>query len=752
MDSKNKRKQSDNSNLTLDSSTMEIGINKQPRLEINESNEKSNSSNGELVFWKVFRNNVIFKKIFSNFKFNHIFTYDRVIGTIYIFKNFSNAKAIIIDKVMSKNYCIRNLLEVDIIISRVTKNTKENKEFFIKLFSTFPYYSKNTHEPPQFEDSQYWLQFIVESNNIPAYQAYITVFKLDQKKIISALKKFDPEDLDLDKLYKMQVYLESVGIKVNLVSLNDAIQTFPYKKKLKSLIKFYNTIIKKHTPNKKQILIAQQLNGPIDLNQLNQTQLNSTIDDISISGDQSLKDLKPTIHKIFKYLYSINKSNHSDRKNPYCKPILYYVYFKAQSKANLINNTRKDKKNKVLKSIDLFIDSNSFFEKTLFISNTDSCKDFQKSVIDTNFIPTESKTFFSFQRVIISTGDMALIDYLFSKFKNFCCFGDSHIYETLSLINKEEVFNYFYEKVESINSDRNSLWPYVSEELLENYEKLMKNDSKKFSISQLRNPHKFNLKNLERALRNPSLYIVQDNVGINSFNSVFCLKLYYGEQDLVISILEMLISLEKNSDYLLNIVQIAGSYQSRLIYKLLHWVFRDLSDQDIIDSFRKKDSSLIIRSGICPTNNQKYQIKIHEYNCHIFLFLWKCGRFDAFFKVFSYDFLDNFYNDDLSLTLCPLKLVDYFLESNNIEENEYFNGLIIKSAATGILSVFKAILIKKPSILKIKDIKNPTSIYSNKELKEIVATTIDNNNLELTHFLLQHINFSKKDLNYLNKL
>ncbi|EGC40499.1 hypothetical protein DICPUDRAFT_74019 [Dictyostelium purpureum] len=722
----------------LDENQFKSNINpfnkKLPRLEITNCDEKNTINNGELAFWNVFRNKTIFKLIFSNFKFSQLFNYDSLVGTKYIFNNFSNAREIIKDKLKSKSYFIRNNVEAALIIGKLKK---ENREFYIHFFSTYPLYCKNIDD---FRDPRIWLRHIIECGNIPAFHAYTSLFKQNQRSITTIFREKNEKDLDLAKVYRMQVYLETIGIKLNNVSLYDTIQTFEYTKGFKSLIKLFNTVIQKHTPTEKQNLIIHQLNGPIDLNQFNKTQLNLSIEDISL---QNIQVLKQKIHKILKFLYSISKSNHSDQKNPFYKPIQYYLFFKEQSKAKLINNKRINNipNNKLNTSNHFYLETSVFNKLTLYFQNTDSCIDFQKQIIDFELAQTETigavnQKLINLQRSLISTGNMVLIDYLFSK-NNFECFESHSIKETLPIIKKEEVFNYFYERIELINMDNNPLWPYVSKKSIEKYENLMKGASKKF-IFPLNAHYSTNLKlkNVLRALNNPSLYKVE-TIAKYIIDLYSYLGFHSGEQELHISILEKLFSYSNQTTLILSF-DIAQQHSAQKTYKFFHWLFKDLSDQDIIDS-AEKISILIKKSCVNPSNNQIYEIQLSIQNWQIFLL--KCGRFDAYFKVFNskaYNILLR-YED---IANCPLMLLDHFLGSDNTENNNFITTLLKRSAKKGMISVFKAILIKKPTLLKI----NHTSICNIDDLKEIVTISIENGNAELTHFLLQHINFSKKDL------
>ncbi|EGC30341.1 hypothetical protein DICPUDRAFT_157930 [Dictyostelium purpureum] len=645
---------------------------KQPRLEITEGNEKNTINNVEIAFWKIFRNKIMFKLIFSNFKFSQLFNYDRIIGTQYIFNNFSNAKAIYKDKIKSKSYFIRNFKEVEFVIKKNTKNTKENAEFFTQLFSTYPYYCQDSIIPHNFDNTEYWLRYIVDCGNIPAYQAYTTLFKLNQRPITSILKNFQTDTPSLDKIYRMQAYLNSIGIKAELVSQYQVIQTLDYSYSFRRLIKLYNT------------------------------------------------------------------------------PIQYYIYFKELSKANFINNNRINNKSNNFN--DYFI-ADHFNDVVLFYSNSDSCKDFQKQTIDSEYAKTAtiSESLADYQRVVISTGDMVLIDYLFSKYNNFECFKEPYIKDTLPYIKKEEVFNYFYEKVELINSDNNSLWINVNEQLIENYESLMKSASKKFIFKlYLESTKGLELKKVERALNNPSLYITEGLIGLTIFSFYFYLGLQSGEQEITISILEKLISYSHETEIKLYFQITDMKYSPRKTFKIFDWMLKDLSDQDIFKA-AISNSTLIIKSGINPTYNKKYQIKVLAKNWQFLL--WKCGRFDIFFRIFKPVLYTDFFIDDDNVTRYPLRLQDRFLFSKYTENKRFLSRIITQSAKKGIISVFKAIFIKKPLLLKIGAKNNPTDPYFNSEdLKKIVKISIENCNEELTHFLLQHINFSKKDLDSLKDI
>ncbi|EGC33042.1 hypothetical protein DICPUDRAFT_154950 [Dictyostelium purpureum] len=200
------------------------------------SNKDTNS--GETVFWKVFRNKFLFKLIFSNFKFKEFFSYDDLIDPYYIFDKFSNGDAIIRDKVKSGNYVFRDFNDVELVIRRFTKDTKENREFYRQLFSTNKYHNKNDNN--NFSNYSFWVQVFTNETNKTAFLEYNKLFQIDKRNISVNLineKRLKKKNL---KLLKMKPFLESNGVTVTRsLSIYDAIKEFQYPYKCKELIKIY---------------------------------------------------------------------------------------------------------------------------------------------------------------------------------------------------------------------------------------------------------------------------------------------------------------------------------------------------------------------------------------------------------------------------------------------------------------------------------------------------------------------------------
>ncbi|EGC31875.1 hypothetical protein DICPUDRAFT_82265 [Dictyostelium purpureum] len=167
------------------------------------SNKVTNS--GEASFWKIFRNKILFKLIFSNFIFKELFSYDDLISSHSIFRGFSNGDAIIRDKIKSRNFIINDFNYIEFVISKITKDTKENREFYRQLFSTNQYHNPNDNN--NFSDYSFWVQIFANEKNKTAFLEYNKLFQIDKRNISVDLNDTSFKNKRLKHL-KMKPFLE----------------------------------------------------------------------------------------------------------------------------------------------------------------------------------------------------------------------------------------------------------------------------------------------------------------------------------------------------------------------------------------------------------------------------------------------------------------------------------------------------------------------------------------------------------------
>ncbi|EGC36244.1 expressed protein [Dictyostelium purpureum] len=353
--------------------------------------------------------------------------------------------------------------------------------------------------------------------------------------------------------------------------------------------------------------MVQELNHILDTNQFDTTELNSSIHSISKSNDQKLK---PIVSKILRILYSIYKLK---IKKSTDIPIMYYIYFKGNPKAEQVFADRKSNNRSI--HVDLFS-----------VKKGDECveylKRFAKSLLE---ISSRDRI----QELIFSSNNLELIDFLFTHFPRDL-YENCYIY--LKQITNIEILDYFFKNHQELMfKDNSPLWMYTDSKVIGHFEELMKQVSRNFMVKCDINKFSSNdlgknlFENLERALNNPEVYIFEKNENdppnsINRYRSYF-VKLDSSTQDSAISILEKHIEKYGTSEYF-DIKSILNNklHQS---YKLIHWIFKDLSDEYIKSHLSNQE--LTIKSGINKTNNHIYEIKIKVF-IKWELLLFYCGR------------------------------------------------------------------------------------------------------------------------------
>ncbi|EGC33038.1 hypothetical protein DICPUDRAFT_154944 [Dictyostelium purpureum] len=632
------------------------------------SNKDTNSC--ETVFWKVFRNKILFKLIFSNFKFK------------------DNGHAIIRDKVKSGNYEFEDYNEVRLVISKITKDTKENREFYRQLFSANQYNNTND-DNHSFRNYSFWLQVIADGNNRTAFLEYNKLFQIDKRNIsVNLNKKIGIGKKNL-KLLKMKPFLESNGVTVTeSISIYDIIGFFEYSQKFKELIKIYKFIIaENYRPKEKHNDTVQQLNHQLEINQFNTIQLKSTIHTISISNDQYLK---PIIHNILKVLYSIYKLEF--KYSNLFKPIEYYIFFKKKSRFEQVFTNR----NLIIKNIKK--PEYQHYRYLFTVINSDRCIEYQKKLVKSASLHTDcQRKRIYIENAIFSSNNLELIDLMFKYFGDTCC----HLYHYLQLITKTEILDYFFNNhQELIFSDNNPLCMYADKKVMGHFEELMKSISRKFFIKlNARNsenlPNKDVFERLERALNNPTLYTFESNKdyptnSINRYKSYILENLDYSTQDSAISMLEKHIEKYGGTEYF-DIEPILKKAEFRNSHKFIYWILQDLSDQYIQSNISNEE--LTIKSGINTTNNQKYEIRIKRFTSWELL-LFYCGRPNILYQNLNSNSqlmehsLKFLYSNNNKVNLF-LKLL-YYISKSDLQSG-VFNEILKRAAEIGLVSIFKTI-------------------------------------------------------------
>ncbi|EGC36535.1 expressed protein [Dictyostelium purpureum] len=624
------------------------------------TSNKENDSTNEIRFWKVFRNKYLFNIIFSNFKFNQLFNYDDLNDCHHIYNKFSNGETIIRDKVKSGNYIIRDF-NAEFIVSVFTKNTQENREFYRTLFS---------NGLGTFRNYFIWVQAFVNHSNKTAFLEYLKNFKIDKTSFFVRSMK---SSKSIFKQVKMEDALKSNGFHFfKPKSVFDVIREFQFSQKLKKLINIYIYCIhENYQPKTKHNYLLEQLNTQLITILSDNIHLNSTIHTIAQSKD---KFLIQTTYLTLKIIYSI----FAERcQSSLTKPTSYHIYFRDKSKAEKIYAKR--------------IESLNLSDEPLTVIKSDECIEFQMSLVKSlHTISRKTKV----EQAIFSSNNLEPIYLMFKLYKDDL-YGNFFRY--LRFITKTEILDYIFDNHQELMfSDNNPLWIYTNSKVMGHFENLMKSISRKFliksnlTITDLENtPSKDFFEGLERAVDNPTVYIFEDNKNypqnsINRYNSYF-IKLTNLTQDSAISLLEKHIKKYGISEYF----DIENFLKNELhqSYKLIYWIFQDLTDEYIQSNLTKKE--LIIKSGINTTKNQKYEIKIKRFISWEML-LYYCGRTNILFQNFNSQLKEEIFTDLLEKKFKVgvfLNLLDHLSYSDFNSEN--FKNLLNRAADFGVVRVFE---------------------------------------------------------------
>ncbi|KAM9997560.1 hypothetical protein ACTFIY_007207 [Dictyostelium cf. discoideum] len=520
----------------------------------------------EIYFWKVFRNIVTFKQIFSNFN-NKQYGYYDLIGCDGTFLNGkTNSLEIIIDNIKSNNnhQIIRNNKNIINIINKFKKNDEKTRSFYNLLFSRYTSTSPTQLSSTiQFDENiDKCIQTMIKNINYTALDQFIKFYKIDSEVIKKSIEiHIDPSffgNTTYDKL-KIYNYLKSINCLPTSHKLLPFISTdlpvfLSFDNKFKKLIKSYKRLIestnlqerieqqeqkekiKIHPNNKKyyeksnQIILElneiqtsqftnDQLNSTIK-NLLNHTTSTSTTNLTIISTASNKVNLKDIIKKYYKSIYLFFYcTDISDYERIFRKPLLYYINFK---------NERVDKmyERVVNKWKGSNFDHQLFFQNILKDTNIEKNEKFEliSNVLDNKYVRTFEKYEHNiFFKAVFSSNDIELIDYLFKKIKQPNQTQKETGYPSIGklignhyhLIDKKEILDFYFQNYrdESILfDDQNECCKCIQLELIEHYEYLMDSIGKrcKLDFNFYYNDPKF-LDRLNRAIVKPLVYSISVN-------------------------------------------------------------------------------------------------------------------------------------------------------------------------------------------------------------------------------------------------
>ncbi|KAM9968406.1 hypothetical protein ACTFIW_002844 [Dictyostelium discoideum] len=280
----------------------------------------------EIYFWKVFRNIVIFKHIFSNFK-NKQYGYYDLIGCdeIFFLNGKSNSMEIIIDNIKSNNnhQIIRNECNIIEIIHKFKKNDEKTKSFYNLLFSRYSSTSTSTSTSPTQQSSTIrldenidkWVKRMIRNVNCTALDQFIKFFKIDSeviKKVIEIHIKpsfFGNTTYDKLKIYNYLKSINSIPTSHKLLPfISTDLQMFlSFDNKFKKLIKSYKRLIE--STNLQERMEQQEQQGKFKIHHNSKKyyeKLNQKILELNeIQTSQFTNDqLNSTIHNLLNHTTS----------------------------------------------------------------------------------------------------------------------------------------------------------------------------------------------------------------------------------------------------------------------------------------------------------------------------------------------------------------------------------------------------------------------------------------------------------------
>ncbi|KAN0030833.1 hypothetical protein ACTA71_009478 [Dictyostelium dimigraforme] len=542
----------------------------------------------EIYFWKVFRNIVIFKYIFSNFSNNKKFGYYDLIGVDHNLLQKSNSLEIILDNIKSNSnhQIIRNSRCMELIVNGIKKNNEKTKSFYNLLFSR---YSSTSSSPQQSSIVQFdqnidtWIRCMITNENLVALDQYIKFFKINSDIIKKSIEIHFKDRFFYTITYeKLKIYnlLKSINSlpTLQITTFSSKLsELLPFENKFKKLIKTHKRLIESTNIKEQQ---QQQINSNpdnkkyyeklnkiiLELNEIQSTQftndqLNSTIKDLlnqttttttttttiqtstsnTTENNNNLKDIIKKYYKSISLFFVCTGQKKKDTQ----KPLFYYLYFRRNSFSEmfekfveLFSGTREDYSlffQILLKDINL-----GKKERLELISNIldrESGIPFKKE----GYLERGIQCFDTFCKVLFSTQDIELIDYFLKEIKQNPirpCY--SNLNNTIvELIKKKELLDFLFQNYRNdfgLFENQDAKWKFASLEILKHYEDLMESIGRGFSL-YVCDLNLNSLDRLNRAISRPSVYFMNFHGSEMKIRITLYLLLKNGEEDSVINFL-----------------------------------------------------------------------------------------------------------------------------------------------------------------------------------------------------------------------
>ncbi|EGC29475.1 hypothetical protein DICPUDRAFT_158938 [Dictyostelium purpureum] len=747
----------------------------------------------EVSFWKVFRNKYLFNFLFSNFIFKSANNYQMIYSVHRIFHGYSNAAEILKDKVKRGDFLTFKHLHsyandgYYLTFKNIQKENQENKNFYDKFFKNYCSTEGDKSIIKNIFSTNNILAFklfiprkdILNKVGLPtiaSYKSFKMVHHLYKEgwntsrvshiiKIVKNIGKirkgtttkappfleitdpaigFTEQQLNSsihDLLDTTSVLInnsiannknttngDSEGHKDYIAFLDSLFLNGDQRDKIVNLLlekdKYINTlesIIKKEN-------LSSELNKEISTN-ANINENKTTITDfdnektnlkVEAIGIDTL-ELKSLILQSLDYLYSFQSTI----------PINYYILFKEKDQ---IIEELKVLSNNLNSSI------SGYYQQCLDVFRMGKYRNIQSPIFSDFFKDItkicEKNDMGPIFKSIIETNNIDFINYLLRDntivfFKNLPAIFEG--------IKSTAVLDYFFKKYQDVFfSSNNSNWIYISDfSIIEHYENLMESLKRTFSISEFESNKgkgmklELGLELLIRALSNPNLYHLPEEVNLSIFSNIFSNYLNENKQ------VALFISLFKFNRFgTIPLADLFKKYGGERLYLIGDWLFKN---QVKLEYYNSYFHNLQVNSG-------NGIIHFFISTSMMLDLLRQTGRFDDISK------LENLSVFQILERVPPCRANQLFLDmffkfylENQTEDTYcfktyyYFSNIILDF---GNFQFLKYLALKHGNIL-IKKQNNTKGVFSTKEIKKLLERALKLKYVEIADLLLNYIKMTE---------
>ncbi|EGC31075.1 hypothetical protein DICPUDRAFT_157121 [Dictyostelium purpureum] len=679
----------------------------------------------EILFWQIIRNQFLFGKVLSFSKFNKSYGYDNLVCTEDL-KYYSNKVEIIKDKLKSNSYFqIRpNELNFD-LYQLITKNTRENREFYLTLFTKYVkfYYL-------QVEES---LDNIIRDGNIIAFKIFLKKFNISKEDIQNKYKlEIKKKDYIISsyRCFKMYNFLKSNNYYSKISFKIDTSTTFFSKDfKLKHLIKLCNSIATLFL-NKKEFKEIEVKLQEVSAFKFTKDQLSQSLDHLLFNEPNSYPSegegmpLKTIVYKYYKILKLVSKK-------PKEKLLNHYIYFKSKKR---IDQVFKERKLKIRNYID-YIFCNVY--------NKSERIEYVKQVYQED----NNVNSFGF---IFQTNDLEIIQDTFKKYpvKNLLASGSPHMQNFFKSLKSKEILDFYFKsnyQDEFFEEIENQNWLFFTDTaILQYYEELVKSLGRKLYVdnydeSMYVGSTGYELKNLLRAVNNPSIYEFSDTFKLSSYSILINYR-YNDYQDIVFNLINSGKFKKINFGKLFRISTLLNGHiknYKEILYKVLPNSNLNLTEIKKLQQEHGYSHKIVLKFN--AANGQEIDIKLTIQG--LLNSLASCGRYEDYFNFIGPSFpLQSTTQIWFFERSFNTKCIKYCID-NQIKENRELLFTLLEDCIS--LEPFQYLCSNKDLLKSIES--NQFLSDSNKLFRKLFEKLISRDNIQLVELLFTHVKIAKKE-------